>query len=147
MHALVTGGAGFIGSHLCDRLLDSGYRVTAIDNFHLGRTRNVDHLQGQSDFRFQKLDMLDREGMDQLFAADRPDAVFHLAANSDIAAGNTNTELDLQLNQLTTTTLLAIMRKHSVGRLFFASTSAVFGEAEGNIHEDHGPLQPISFYG
>ncbi|WHO76815.1 NAD-dependent epimerase/dehydratase family protein [Rhizobium sp. BT03] len=147
MHALVTGGAGFIGSHLCDRLLDSGYRVTAIDNLHLGRMRNIDHLMGRSDFRFQKLDMLDREGMDQLVAADRPDAVFHLAANSDIAAGNANAELDLQLNQLTTTTLLAIMRKYEIGRLFFASTSAVFGEAEGNIHENHGPLRPISLYG
>ncbi|MGO8126755.1 NAD-dependent epimerase/dehydratase family protein, partial [Rhizobium ruizarguesonis] len=79
------------------------------------------------------MDMLDREGMDQLIAADRPDAVFHLAANSDIAAGNANAELDLQLNQLKTTTLLAIMRKHKIDRLLFASTSAVFGEAEGNI--------------
>lgn len=76
MHALVTGGAGFIGSHLCDRLLEKGYRVTAIDNLHLGRMRNIDHLLDRSDFRFQELDMLDREGMDQLIAADRPDAVF-----------------------------------------------------------------------
>ncbi len=147
MHALVTGGAGFIGSHLCDRLLSMGYRVTAIDNLHLGKMQNIAHLASNSAFAFQLIDMLDAEAMEALFKTDRPDCVFHLAANSDIAAGNDDASLDLKLNQLTTTTLLDIMRRHDVKRLFFASTSAVFGEADGRIHEDFGPLQPISFYG
>jgi UDP-glucose 4-epimerase len=147
MHALVTGGAGFIGSHLCDRLLSMGYRVTAIDNLHLGKMQNIAHLSSNGSFAFKLVDMLDAGAMEALFQADRPDCVFHLAANSDIAAGNDDASLDLRLNQLTTTTLLDLMRRHEVKRLFFASTSAVFGEADGRIHEDFGPLQPISFYG
>ena len=85
--------------------------------------------------------------LDALFAAQGFDEVFHLAANSDIAAGNADPDLDLKLNQLTTTNVLAAMKAHGVARLFFASTSAVFGEQEKALAENDGPLQPISFYG
>jgi UDP-glucose 4-epimerase len=147
MRILVTGGAGFIGSHLCDRLLEQGSAVWCIDNLHLGSIRNIAHLQGHDRFRFLEMDVLDQPALRRLFAEVRFDAVFHLAANSDIAAGVADPDLDLRLNQLTTTTVLEAMRTHSVGRLFFASTSAIFGETGANLHEDFGPLQPISFYG
>jgi UDP-glucose 4-epimerase len=147
VRVLVTGGAGFIGSHLCDRLLARGSSVWCIDNFHLGRKRNIAHLEGNNQFRFIEMDVLDRGALAALFAEASFDAVFHMAANSDIAAGVADPELDLRLNQLTTTALLEAMRAHGVKRLFFASTSAVFGETIATLHEDFGPLQPISFYG
>src|SRR6185312_12248065 len=147
MRALVTGAAGFIGSHLCDRLLARGHQVIGIDNLHLGRMRNIEHLAGNSAFRFEQLDCLDGPGLERLFSAAKFDAVFHLAANSDIAAGNADRGLDLKLNQLTTTAVLEAMHLHGVPRLFFSSTSAVFGEHEKVLAEDDGPLQPISFYG
>ncbi len=70
-----------------------------------------------------------------------------MAANSDIAAGSTDIRLDLELNQLTTVAVLEAMATHGVNRLFFASTSAIFGETDAILHEDFSPLRPISFYG
>lgn len=147
MRVLITGGAGFIGSHLCERLLRRGAEVWCLDNFYLGRRRNIEGLETTTGFRFIEQDLLDRPALDALFARCAFDAVFHLAANSDIGAGIKDPELDLRLNQLTTLAVLDAMRSHSVKRLFFASTSAVFGEAEASLREDDGPLRPISFYG
>lgn len=147
MRILVTGGAGFIGSHLCDRLVADRHEVWAVDNFHLGQRRNIAHLEAHPQFRFVELDVLDRAALAALFAQARFGAVFHLAANSDIPAGLSDPELDLRFNQLTTTAVLATMQSAGVRRLFFASTSAVFGDASAALHEDFGPLQPISLYG
>jgi UDP-glucose 4-epimerase len=147
MRILVTGGAGFIGSHLCDRLLERNTSVWCVDNLHLGQLRNIAHLKGNNRFHFVELDVLDRHALGTLFAEVHFDAVFHLAANSDIAAGSVDPDLDLQLNHLTTTAVLETMGKHSVRHLFFASTSAIFGETTKILHEDFGPLQPISLYG
>jgi len=147
MKVLVTGGAGFIGSHLCDALLERGCEVWCLDNLWLGRERNIAHLAAVPTFHFIKLDLLERDGLRRLFAANGFDAVFHLAANSDIRAGTADTGLDQKLNFQTTVEVLEAMRAHGVPRLLFASTSAVFGEAEARLNEASGPLQPISFYG
>ena len=147
MRVLVTGGAGFIGSHLCDRLVQRGDQVWCVDNFHLGRQRNIAHLDGSPQFTFVQMDVLDRPALGALFADAKFDAVFHMAANSDIAAGNADAGLDLKLNQLTTLAVLEAMRTHGTKQLFFASTSAIFGEVDQMLKEDFGPLQPISFYG
>lgn len=147
MRILVTGGAGFIGSHLCDRLVERGDEVWCVDNLRLGRRLNVAHLEGAPEFHFIEMDLLDQTSLATLFADAHLDAVFHMAANSDIAAGQTNTRLDLELNQLTTVAVLEAMQAHNVRRLFFASTSAIFGETNALLHEDFAPLRPISFYG
>jgi len=147
MHVLVTGGAGFIGSHLCDALLERGDTVVCVDNLHLGRESNIAHQRDNPAFRFVKLDLLDRPALEQVFAAHKFEAVFHLAANSDIQAGAQDHELDLRLNFLTTCAVLEAMLAHGVRRIFFASTSAVFGDTPKVLHEDFGPLRPISFYG
>jgi UDP-glucose 4-epimerase len=147
MRILVTGGAGFIGSHLCDRLIQQGSSVWCVDNLHLGRRRNIAHLEGNNNFVFVELDVLERSALASLFAQAQFGSVFHMAANSDIAAGIADPELDLRLNHLTTTTVLETMRAYNVPRLFFASTSAIFGETRATLHEDFAPLQPISFYG
>jgi UDP-glucose 4-epimerase len=147
MRVLVTGGAGFIGSHLCDRLLERDDEVWSVDNLRLGRRRNIAHLDALPKFHFVELDVLDRQDLKALFDDARFDAVFHMAANSDIAAGVSNFKLDLELNQLTTVAVLEEMKAHNVSRLFFASTSAIFGENDALLHEDFAPLRPISFYG
>src|ERR1051326_7621917 len=92
MRALVTGGAGFIGSHVCDRLVTRGDEVWCLDNLHLGRRRNIAHLEGSNLFHFLEQDVRARDRLAALFAEAKFDAVFHLAANSDIAAGNRSEE-------------------------------------------------------
>ena len=143
----MTGGAGFIGSHLCDRLLQRESEIWCLDNLRLGQRRNIAHLEGRPDFHFAECDLLDGAALRSLFREARFDAVFHMAANSDISAGTENFQLDLKLNQLTTVAVLEEMKAHDVKRLFFASSSAIFGETDKLLGEDFAPLRPISFYG
>ena len=144
---LVTGGAGFIGSHLCDALRDRGDEVWCLDNLYLGREENVRHLYGDGRFHFQRADILERGELDRVFAAAQPEIVYHLAANSDISLGNQDRTLDLRLTFLTTVEVLEAMQRHGVQRIFFASTSAVFGDNRELLREETGPLRPVSFYG
>ena len=90
-------------------------------------------------FHFHKLDVLDRDELDRLFAAGRFEAVFHLAANSDISLGNADHSLDLRLTFQTTVEVVEAMARHGVDRLFFASTSAVFGDTRQLLSETSGP--------
>jgi UDP-glucose 4-epimerase len=147
LRSLVTGGAGFIGSHLCDALIDRDHEVWCVDNLHLGRVENIVHMLRRPGFRFHEIDALDQSRMDALFEEARFDAVFHLAANSDIQQGGHDRGLDLRLNFLTTCSVLERMLEHGVKRIFFASTSAVFGDRAEELEEESGPLRPVSFYG
>jgi UDP-glucose 4-epimerase len=147
MRILVTGGAGFIGSHLCDALVERGDDVWCIDNLHLGREANIEHLQPRANFRFVNADVLDHARTDSLFGEGRFQAVFHLAANSDIQQGSQDRDLDFRLTFSSTFEVLKAMERHGVRRLFFASTSAVFGDTPMLLRETTGPLLPVSFYG
>lgn len=146
-HILITGGAGFIGSHLCDRLLAEGSSVTALDDLSLGREEFLSRARKNPDFQFIRGDILNDGVLDPLFEEGEFDGVFHMAANSDIQRGGRETNRDLNLTFLTTFKVLDAMRKFNVRQLFFASSSAIYGEVDGKIDEDHGPLQPVSFYG
>lgn len=147
MNILVTGGAGFIGSHLCDALVGLGHRVVAVDNLSLGREMNLSHLVANPAFEFIGGDILQREWFEGLVRERKFDCVFHMAANSDIAQSHADPLVDLDNTFLTTFRVLEAMRKSDSRRIVFASTSAVYGEAEGQIREDFGPLKPISHYG
>ncbi len=147
MKILVTGGAGFIGSHVCDRLLERGHAIVAADNFVLGRPENVAHLIDRDEFKLIEMDVADETALQAVFAAEGFGAVFHLAANSDIARSHANPDTDFSATLLTTYAVLEAMRLNSVKQIVFASTSAIYGEAPGKIREDHGPLFPISHYG
>ncbi len=141
----VTGGAGFIGSHLTDALLRRGCQVTVYDNLSLGRR---EHLAGAlaAGARLVEADLLDIERLTAELAGHHQ--VWHLAASSDIRQGTRSTRLDLEQGTLATYNVLEAMRRCDVSALAFASSSVVYGEpAVMPTPEDHGPLQPISLYG
>jgi len=141
----ITGGAGFIGSHLVDRLISLG-KVTVYDNLSSGKKEFIQHHRGNRNFRFIQADLLDFDTLNKAIADH--DIVFHLAANPDVRAGITNTKLDLQQGMLATYNLLEAMRLNQISKIVFASSSTVYGEAGLKaVSEDYGPLLPISLYG
>ena len=81
MRMLVTGGAGFIGSHLCDALINRGHHVKVVDNLVLGRKENIEHLIDNPQFHFIEADLLEMPKMREIFAEGKFDMVYHLAAN------------------------------------------------------------------
>lgn len=147
MNILVTGGAGFIGSHLVDFLLEKGHFVVAIDNMFLGKKENIVHNLSNKNFRFYRCDILDYELLNQIFKENNFDVIFHLAANSDIAQSHTNPDIDLKNTFLTTYNVLRAMKEYGVKEIVFASTSAIYGEVKFDVTEDFGPLFPVSHYG
>ena len=141
----VTGGAGFIGSHLVDRLVKMG-RVTVYDNLSSGRREFISHHLDQSDFNFIEADLLDFSTLKQAIAGH--DVVFHLAANPEVRAGIKATELDLKAGIIASYNVLEAMRRNQIKRLVFTSSSTVYGDAGVTpVTEEHGPLLPISLYG
>lgn len=147
MKVLVTGGAGFIGSHLCDALILRGHDIVVVDDLSLGRKSNISHLETDKNFKFIKQDILDKEGMDRIFSEMKFDMVFHLAANSEIDKGIADFSVDFRKTFLTTYAVLEQMRMHNVKKLMFSSTSAIYGETNVPLSENYGPLFPISLYG
>jgi UDP-glucose 4-epimerase len=150
--SLVTGAAGFIGSHLVDRLLAMGNRVIGIDNFLLGQRENLASAGKNAQFSFGEVDLNDSEACLTFLRKETANGrgitnVWHLAANSDIQAGGRNPDVDLRLTFLTTYHTLKLMETLGISRLVFASTSAIYGEHEGLLREDSGPLFPVSTYG
>ena len=147
MNILVAGGAGFIGSHLIDSLLREGHKIVCADKLVMG-DGNIAHLKGNADFKFYEMDLAVQENADRLFAENKIDAVYHLAANSDIQKGGREPGIDFNDTFLTTRALLESMRKAKVKKLFFASTSAVYGEMpDVLLNETMGGLMPVSYYG
>lgn len=147
MNILITGGAGFIGSHLCDALLERGHHLTVVDNLVLGKMENIEHLLHHPSFQFIKEDILHTDVLREIFKNSHFDMVYHLAANSDIQKGGKDPMVDYNLTFNTTFNILQMMKEFEVKKLFFASTSAIYGESYDVLNEDYGPLQPVSNYG
>lgn len=150
MKVFITGGAGFIGSHLCERWLSQGHVVVAFDNLVLGRREYADALSAHpawgARFRFVEADLVDLERVKKEMAG--ADLVMHMAANSDISQGAARTDVDMTNGTIATYNVLEAMRVTGVKKLIFASTSAIYGEASVKpTPEGYGPLFPISFYG
>lgn len=147
MNILITGGAGFIGSHLCDALVQQGHALTVVDNLVLGRIENIAHLLQLTSFHFIQEDILNMDAMRDIFRNGKFDMVYHLAANSDIKKGGKDPLVDYNLTFNTTFYILQMMKESGVKKLFFASTSAIYGETPCLLNEDYGPLRPVSNYG
>ncbi len=148
MKTMVIGGAGFIGSHLCDALINEGHEVVCIDNYSLGTAKNISHLQNNIKFKCFELDASKENELEDIFAVEKPEYVFHLAANSDIQASAKNPDVEYTNTYTTTFRILSAMRKYDVKKLFFASTSAVYGDKRDVVLDENTPnLEPISYYG
>ena len=126
MRAVITGGAGFIGSNLVDRLLATGHDVVAYDNLSTGQERFLEQARTRPCFTFVRGDVLD---LAALTAAVRgADIVFHFAANADVRHGTEHPERDLQQNTVGTFQVLEAMRANGVKRVVFPSTGSIYGE-------------------
>ena len=146
MKILVTGGAGFIGSHLVDRLLKEGHEVACIDNFTLGSVKNLSYALDHKSFKLYDQDLLDLDKIDLIFKKEKIELIYHLAANSDVQEGSISIDRDLKLTFLTTFNVLTCMKKHKINKIVFTSTPAIFGNYNGPIREDVRP-NPESLYG
>lgn len=148
---LITGGAGFIGSNLARTLWAAGDAVVLLDDLSNGRVENVADLVVGDRAAFRVADCIDRDAiLDAVASAggEAIDEVWHFAANSDIAAGVADLNIDVRRTYLTTVAVLDAMKSLGAGIIHFASTSAVYGDlGDIAISEDSGPLEPVSNYG
>lgn len=146
MRTLVTGGAGFIGSHLVDKLLDAGNEVVVVDNLSSGKIEFLQKNIDDGNVIFHNVDLKNLESLIPLMNG--IDMVFHLAANPDIRLGTRITDTDLKEGTIATYNVLEAMRLANVEKIAFASSSVVYGEnAPLPTPENHGPCIPISLYG
>jgi UDP-glucose 4-epimerase len=149
MKILVTGGAGYIGSHTCVELLRAGYEVIVVDNLSNSKEealRRVQELSGKR-LEFHKIDLLDQKGLEQVFDQTDVEAVIHFAGLKSVAE-STKIPLHYYQNNITgTLTLCEVMAKHGIKSLVFSSSATVYGEPQKvPIPEDH-PLYALNPYG
>lgn len=142
--ALVTGGAGFIGSHLCDALAEAGLEVVCVDDLSAGSVSNVAHLQGRPGFRFVQADVADASAIEA--AMQGVDVVFHNAACKKGLAV-VDPSRDVQTNVRGTLNIMEASRKAGVRRVVHASTGSVYGEAVSFPQDEDHQLRPVSLYG
>lgn len=147
MKILVTGGAGFIGSHICRRLVKDGHQVVAVDNLSNGSMENLKELEGSSLFVFYKFDINNSIKLRRVFDAHPFDMVFHLAANADTKKGEEAPHEDIENTLFTTLNVLEMMRLFEVKKFFLASSSTVYGNADERLQEHCSIMRPISHYG
>lgn len=144
MKILVTGGAGFIGSHVVDRLMGENHEIVVLDDLSSGYEKFINPHVGKESFQFHKIDLLHSEIADFFEGVEE---VWHLAANPEVRVGAENTRIHLEQNVIATYNVLEAMRRRKVRRIIFTSTSTVYGEADKlPTPEDYSTI-PISLYG
>jgi UDP-glucose 4-epimerase len=126
LKAFITGGAGYIGSNLSDRLLKDGHQVTIFDNFSTGQLRFLEQARSSEKFQLIEGDLLYEPFLNQ--AIEDHDVVFHLAANADVRFGTEHPRKDLEQNTIVTYNVLEAMRSHGIRKIAFASTGSVYGD-------------------
>ena len=140
--ALVTGGAGFIGSHLVDRLIGEGFDVTVVDDLSSGRKGNL-----HSGARVYDVDIV-APGLEQPFAEHSPDVVFHLAAQASVVRSMEDPITDARINVIGSLNLLQLCRRYDVRRVVYSSTGGVmYGDPKHNPCSEDVPATPLSAYG
>lgn len=146
MKCLVTGGAGFIGSHIQDKLIEGGHEVAVLDNLRSGKEENINPKS-----EFLRVDITDKEALFKAFSAFKPEAVFHLAAQNEVPYSMEHPLEDEQINIAGMINLLEACRETGVKKVIYSNTGGAF---YGDVPEDHLPikedepvLKPSSFYG
>jgi len=152
MVTLVTGGAGFVGSHLVEQLVTRGEQVMVVDNLSSGFKEFIQMHIDMGTVWYRKCDLKDLEALKPLMydqiSGEPVEMVYHLAANPDIRLGTTITDTDLKEGTIATYNVLEAMRLANVKKIAFSSSSVVYGEAKKMpTPENYGPLFPISLYG
>jgi nucleoside-diphosphate-sugar epimerase len=142
---LVTGGAGFIGSHIVDQLIDEGFDVTVIDNLNTGRIENIVHHQNKKSFHFVKGDIRDFDLLKEIMKD--MDAVFHEAALASVTLSVKDPILTNDVNICGTVNLLKAAADHGVKRFIFASSAANYGDAKSPLKKENAKTNPTSPYG
>ncbi len=145
MKYLVTGGAGFIGSHIVDKLLSEGHKVRIYDNFSTGRMLFIKHNLEKRNFELVKADLSNIKKLNR--AMEDINFVFHLAAHADVKSGITDHSIDHQQNLEVTQNVLEAMAKYKVKKIAFSSTSSVYGDAKVHPTPEESSFQPTSLYG
>ena len=139
---LVTGGAGFIGSNVADRLIAEGHDVVIVDDLSTGYQKNVN-----SQATFYQLDIRD-SGLAEVFEKEKPDLVNHHAAQIDVRKSVENPMFDAQVNVLGSLNLLQLCVEHKIKKMIYASTGgAIYGEPEYLPADENHPIQPLCQYG
>ncbi len=129
MKAIITGGAGFIGSNMADFLLKQGAKVKIIDNFISGKMRFIEHNLKNPNYSYVEVNLNDVESLNKEFKGDY-DIVFHFAANADVKGGPENHGVDLRENVIATHNVLEAMRVNGIKKIVFSSTGSIYGEPE-----------------
>lgn len=141
---IVTGGAGFIGSHLVERLVQMGIETISIDDYFAGKTENLEHLSVYKNFHEVGCDITNMKNLEPYF--DGVDTVFHQAASKKTICLN-DPRRDLEINAKGTYNLLELSMKYGVKKFVHASTGSVYGEAQYFPQDEKHPLCPTSYYG
>lgn len=144
---LVTGAAGFIGSHTTDQLLAAGHRVVGVDNFRTGQRENLRSAERSPAFSLREADIAVPGALAALAAEARPGAIIHLAALVSVQESMTNPDLNYTLNVLATHLVAEAARLHRVPRVVFASSAAIYGDTTDFPIRETTEKRPISPYG
>jgi UDP-glucose 4-epimerase len=143
MRILVTGGAGFIGSHVVDALIEEEHEVIVVDDLSTGKRENLN-----PDAKFYRLDIRDAQRLEEVFAAERPEIVNHQAARANVRESMEKPILYAEVNVIGSLNLLELSRKYGVERFIYASTGgAVYGEPEYLPADEAHPINPLDPYG
>lgn len=145
MKYLITGGAGFIGSHIVDYLIKRGNKVIVYDNFSTGKEIFIKHHFKNKSFKLVKGDILDRKILEK--AMKNVDFVFHMAAHADVRSGYYDHNIDHVENLEATKIVLELMYENRVKKIAFASTSSVYGDTKVHPTPEDYPFEPTSLYG
>lgn len=145
---MIAGGAGFVGVNLAAALLEWGHNVLVVDDLSRGTRVAMDRVSTNPAFSFIQADCSDPDVLEKALDGQTIDEIWHMAANSDIPAGVADYRVDLRQTFMTTVALLDFMKRRGLGVIHFASSSAIYGDhGDALIHENIGPLLPISNYG
>jgi len=142
---LVSGGAGFIGSHLVDALINDGFEVSVLDSLSSGRIVNIEHHLGSKKLRFVKGDIRDIDAINEVL--EDVEVIYHLAAVTSVPYSVENPEVTYDVNVIGTTNLLEMcLRSNSMERFIYVSTCAVYGEPKYLPIDEKHPINPVSPY-